>query len=61
MSDVDVAPSLLEFPCEFRVKLLGRESAELHGRARRLVEYDWGPIAEGGGGSARSRCGGVGG
>lgn len=38
--------TLLEFPCDFPVKLMGRDTAEFHATARRLVEKHTGPLAD---------------
>jgi putative lipoic acid-binding regulatory protein len=57
MSDDDVAPSLLEFPCEFPVKMMGRETPEFHVTARTLVEKHTGPIPDDAIQSALSRNG----
>jgi uncharacterized protein len=57
MSDDDVAPSLLEFPCEFPVKMMGRETPEFHAMVRALVEKHTGPIPDEAIQSALSRNG----
>ena len=57
MSDDDVAPSLLEFPCEFPIKMMGRETPEFHAVARSLVEKHTGPIPDEAIQSALSRNG----
>ena len=36
--------TLLEFPCDFPVKLMGRDTAEFHATARELVEKHTGPL-----------------
>lgn len=38
--------SLLEFPCEFPIKIMGRESIRFHAIARGLVEKHTGPLAD---------------
>ncbi len=38
--------SLLEFPCEFPIKIMGRESDEFQDLARRLVEKHTGPLKD---------------
>jgi len=38
--------SLLEFPCDFPIKMMGRDSEEFRGIARRLVEKHTGPVAD---------------
>jgi len=38
--------TLLEFPCDFPIKIMGRESAEFRALARELVEKHTGPLAD---------------
>ena len=38
--------TLLEFPCDFPIKIMGRESAEFRALARALVEKHTGPLAD---------------
>lgn len=38
--------TLLEFPCEFPIKIMGRESAEFRQRARALVEKHTGELQD---------------
>lgn len=38
--------TLLEFPCDFPIKIMGRDSAEFQALARSLVEKHTGPLAE---------------
>lgn len=38
--------SLLEFPCEFPIKMMGRNSPEFRATARALVEIHTGPLAD---------------
>jgi putative lipoic acid-binding regulatory protein len=38
--------TLLEFPCDFPIKIMGRESDEFRGLARELVEKHTGPLAD---------------
>ncbi len=38
--------TLLEFPCDFPIKIMGRESTDFRKLARALVEKHAGPIAE---------------
>ncbi len=38
--------TLLEFPCDFPIKIMGRESIDCRKLARALVEKHTGPIAE---------------
>lgn len=37
---------LLEFPCEFPIKVMGRASPAFHETARSLVEKHTGPLAD---------------
>lgn len=36
--------TLLKFPCDFPVKMMGRESVEFHATVRKLVEKHTGPL-----------------
>ncbi|MGI9199576.1 MAG: YbeD family protein [Woeseiaceae bacterium] len=38
--------TLLEFPCDFPIKIMGRESAEFQTLARSLVEKHTGPLTD---------------
>ena len=38
--------SLLEFPCEFPIKMMGRDNSEFHSAARHIVETHAGPVAD---------------
>ena len=38
--------TLLEFPCDFPIKIMGRESSEFRALARALVEKHTGPITD---------------
>jgi putative lipoic acid-binding regulatory protein len=38
--------TLLEFPCDFPIKIMGRESDEFRALARALVEKHTGPLAD---------------
>lgn len=38
--------TLLEFPCDFPIKIMGRESAKFQALARSLVEKHSGPLAD---------------
>ena len=38
--------TLLEFPCDFPIKIMGRESSEFQALARSLVEKHSGPLAD---------------
>jgi len=49
--------SLLEFPCDFPIKIMGRESSKFHAIARALVEKHTGPLADDAVVSALSRKG----
>ena len=40
------ADRLLEFPCEFPIKIMGRDTVEFHVIARGLVEKHTGPLAD---------------
>ena len=49
--------TLLEFPCDFPIKIMGRESTEFRALARALVEKHTGPIVDDAIYSALSRNG----
>lgn len=51
------AEQLLEFPCEFPIKMMGRESPEFYATVRSLVEKHTGPLEETAIRSALSRNG----
>ena len=38
--------TLLEFPCDFPIKMMGRDSGEFRSIARQLVEKHTGPVAD---------------
>ena len=38
--------SVIEFPCDFPIKMMGRDTPEFRATARRLVENHVGPVAE---------------
>ena len=38
--------SLLKFPCEFPIKMMGRDTSEFRETARALVEKHTGPISD---------------
>ncbi len=38
--------TLLEFPCDFPIKMMGRDTGEFRQTARRLVEKHTGPVAD---------------
>jgi len=42
----DENPSLLEFPCEFPIKMMGRDSDDFQATARRIVEQHAGPVGD---------------
>ena len=42
----DNEETLLEFPCEFPIKVMGRESPEFHETARALIEKHTGPLSD---------------
>jgi putative lipoic acid-binding regulatory protein len=46
MSEDDAPLSLMEFPCEFPLKIMGRDTPEFHSIARELVEKHSGPVAD---------------
>lgn len=49
--------SLLEFPCEFPIKMMGHDTAEFHKTVRTLVEKHTGPLDDERIQSAQSRNG----
>jgi len=49
--------TLLAFPCDFPIKMMGRESPAFHTTARALVEKHTGPLADDAVHSALSRNG----
>ena len=49
--------TLLEFPCEFPIKMMGRDTAEFCGTVRSLVEKHTGPLDDDAIRSSRSRNG----
>lgn len=55
MSDAD--GTLLEFPCEFPIKMMGRDHAPFHEAARALVEEHAGPVDDDAVRTAASRNG----
>ena len=38
--------TLLEFPCDFPVKAMGRDTPEFHALVRKLVEKHTGPLSD---------------
>jgi putative lipoic acid-binding regulatory protein len=38
--------SVIEFPCEFPIKMMGRDTPEFHATARALIEVHVGPVIE---------------
>ena len=49
--------TLLEFPCNFPIKIMGRDTPEFHATARELVEKHTGPLDDSAIQSAVSRKG----
>ncbi len=49
--------SLLKFPCEFPIKMMGRDTSEFRDTARALVEKHTGPIGDAAINAALSRKG----
>lgn len=49
--------TLLEFPCSFPIKMMGRDTSEFHSTVRELVEKHTGPLDESAFESALSRNG----
>ena len=49
--------TIMEFPCEFPIKMMGRESPDFHRTARRLVEKHTGPLDDDAIQAAQSRNG----
>lgn len=49
--------TLLEFPCDFPIKIMGRESDEFRALARALVEKHTGPLSDAAIASSLSRNG----
>jgi putative lipoic acid-binding regulatory protein len=37
---------IIEFPCDFPIKMMGRDTPEFRATARRLIETHVGPIAD---------------
>lgn len=42
----DTNDTLLEFPCEFPIKMMGRDHPPFHAAARELVEAQAGPVSD---------------
>ena len=38
--------SVIEFPCEFPIKMMGRDTPEFRTTARGLIEHHVGPVAD---------------
>lgn len=38
--------TIIEFPCQFPIKMMGRDTPEFHATARALIEHHVGNIAE---------------
>ncbi len=36
--------TLLEFPCDFPIKMMGRDTPEFHSTARKIIEKHTGPL-----------------
>ena len=49
--------TLLEFPCDFPIKMMGRDSPEFRATARALIESHTGPLDDGRVQNALSRNG----
>ena len=49
--------SLLKFPCDFPIKMMGRDTSEFRQTARALVEQHTGPISDAAINAALSRKG----
>jgi putative lipoic acid-binding regulatory protein len=49
--------TLMEFPCEFPIKMMGRDTPEFHATVRKLVEKHTGPLDDSAFQSAQSRKG----
>ncbi len=49
--------TLLEFPCDFPIKMMGRDTSEFHVAVRTLVEKHTGPLSDDRIQSAQSRKG----
>ena len=45
-SDNEERQSLLEFPCEFPIKMMGRDNAEFQATARDIVERHAGSVSD---------------
>jgi len=49
--------TLLEFPCDFPIKMMGRDTPEFHSTTRELIEKHTGPLDDNAFQSALSRNG----
>jgi len=49
--------TIMEFPCDFPIKMMGRESPDFHATARQLVEKHTGPLDDDAFQAAQSRNG----
>jgi putative lipoic acid-binding regulatory protein len=38
--------SIIEFPCDFPIKMMGRDTPDFRATARRLIEKHAGPVAD---------------
>ena len=45
-SDNEARETLLEFPCEFPIKMMGRDEAAFHAAARAIVERHAGSVSD---------------
>ena len=55
--EISAEELLMEFPCEFPIKMMGREAPEFHALVRQLVEKHTGPLSDEAFQSAQSRNG----
>lgn len=46
MSDIESSESVIEFPCAFPIKMMGRDTPTFRELAQTLVEKHVGPVAE---------------
>ena len=56
-NDMKTTDSIMEFPCEFPIKMMGRATPEFHVTVRELVEKHTGNLDDGAFQSAESRNG----
>lgn len=57
MSEETDEQTLMEFPCDFPIKLMGKDTPEFHDTVRELVEKHTGPLSDEAINSAVSRNG----